>query len=241
MIPLLQIQRDLYSIPRGQERFRVYLETMLNTDASDVDFLPMVTINPMGKEHVPTMLDTLLAMDAEAVAASAIADGSAQLSQYQGSFKVGLAVTDDRMGGWTNRYTCEFSNRFELKPSFKRGWLSVLLWTSEPPSVQQVREVTLTAIYRAAYIQQHGFARTLQEMLDQEGYAMSMAGCQYPTLNGDDLAYTWEVISPYLSYQDYPTLMACLFGDRAAHLLGYTPQGLSECAGLAVALHRAKQ
>lgn len=238
-VPLLQRQRDLYAIPNEQERFQAYLETMLNSEASDVEFMPMVTMNPMGKEHIPDMLDMLLAMDAETVAASAIAEASAQLTEVQGSFKVGLVVADDLMGGWTNRYTCEFSDRFELKPRLKRGWLSVVLWTSETPTLQQVREATLTVLYRAAYVQQHGIARTLQEMLNQEGYAMKMSGCQQPMLDRDDIAYTWEVISPHLSTQAYPMLVACLFGDRAAQSLGYAPQGLSDRAGLAVALHQA--
>jgi hypothetical protein len=81
--------------------------------------------------------------------------------------------------------------------------------------------------------------RTLQEMLDQEGYALSMAGCKQPTLDPDDLAYTREVIASYLSTQDYPTMIACLFGDRAAYELGYRAQGLSDDAGLALALHKA--
>ena len=241
LIPLLKNQRDLYNIPRGHERFRSYLETILKSDGSDIEFLPMATMNPMGKEHIPEMLDTLLAMDAEGVAAGAIADAFAQLSEYTGSFKVGLVIADDLMGGWTNRYSCEFSDRFEVEPRFKRGWLSVVLWTSETPTAQQVREATLTTLYRAAYIQRHGVARTLQEMLNQEGYAMRMAGCHQPTLEAEDMAYSWEVISPYLANRDYPTLIACLFGDRAAHSLGYTPHGLSEGAGLAVALHRARR
>ena len=253
LIPLLQIQRDLYDIPRGQERFRVYLKTMMNSEGSDVDLLPMATMNPMGKEHIPKMLDALLAMDAETVAASAIAEHfpeklantSAQPDEYPGLFKVGLVIADDLMGGWTNRYSCEFSDRFEVKPRFKRGWLSVVLWTSElaseVPSAQQVREATLMTLYRATYIQQHGTAHTLQEMLSQEGYAMKMAGCQQTMLVREDIAYSQEVILPYLESQDYPTLMACVFGDRAAHSLGYAPQGLSEGAGFAVALHQALQ
>jgi hypothetical protein len=34
--------------------------------------------------------------------------------------------------------------------------------------------------------------------------------------------------------------MACLFGDRAAAALGYPPQGLSDRAGLALALSQAR-
>ena len=69
---------------------------------------------------------------------------------------------------------------------------------------------------------------------------MSMAGCQQPTLDEDDITYTHTVIAPYLSTRDYPAIMTCLFGDQAAHSLGYKPQGLSERAGLALALHHAQ-
>lgn len=239
-VPLLQLQRDLYSIPRGQERFQTYLETMLNADASDAELMPMVTMNPMGKDHIPAMLDTLLAMDADAMASIAIADTLTQFDDIDRSFKLGLVVVDDKMGGWTNRYTSEFSIRFELQNYLKRGWLTVVLWTSEVSSAQKVREEALTTLYRVAYIQRYGLALTLQEMLNQEGYAMAMAGCQQPALDEDDIAYTRTVISPYLSTQDYPTIMTCLFGDQAAHSLGYRPQGLSERAGLALALYQTQ-
>ena len=69
---------------------------------------------------------------------------------------------------------------------------------------------------------------------------MAMAGCQHPTLDPDEMAYTQNVISPHLLTRDYPILIACLFGDRAAHLLGHPAQGLSERAGLALALHQAQ-
>ncbi|MBE9065425.1 hypothetical protein IQ260_02025 [Leptolyngbya cf. ectocarpi LEGE 11479] len=239
-VPLIQLQRELYNIPQGQERFRVYLETMLNADASDVDLLPMVVMNPMGQSHVPTMLDTLLAMNADGIAKDAIAKTLNQWDDIASAFKLGLVIADDRMGAWTNRYTSEFSIRFEMQNHLKRGWLSVLLWTSEEPSVQKVQEETLITVYRAAYIQQHGLAHTLQEMLNQEGYAMAMAGCQHPTLEKDDMAYTHKIISPYLLTQDYATIMTCLFGDQVAHALGYKPQGLSQHAGLAWALHQAQ-
>ena len=240
LVPLLQLQRELYNISNGSERFRAYLKTMLNADASDAELLPMVSMNPMGKAHIPAMLDTLLAINAEAVAAQAIADVSDQFQEGADRFKLGLVVADDLMGGWTNRYTSEFGHRFQVEPSLKRKWLMVILWASESPSVQTVREETLTTLYRTAYIRRHGIAHTLQEMLHQEGYAMAMAGCQQPTLTPEDRAYTQEVIAPYLSTQDYPTIMACLFGDPTAHLLGYPPQGLSERAGFALALYQAQ-
>ena len=66
---------------------------------------------------------------------------------------------------------------------------------------------------------------------------MAQAGCTEPALDADDLAYTREVIAPYLDTKDYSTIIACLFGDEAARSLGYSPMGLSQRAGFALALH----
>lgn len=63
VVPLLQIQRELYRVPRGSERFRAYVQTL--TGGSDDTVLPpLVAMNPLGKEHVELFLDTLLALDA---------------------------------------------------------------------------------------------------------------------------------------------------------------------------------
>jgi hypothetical protein len=174
---------------------------------------------------------------ADTVAARAISEVIDQFEDISGQFKMGLVVVDDQMGGWTNRYTSEFSFRFETQQSLKWGWLSGVLWTSEVPSVKKVREAVLTTLYCTVYIQRNGFAHALEEMLAQEGYAMAMAGCTQFDCDASDIAYTREIIAPYLSTQDYPTILVCLFGDRVAHALGYKPLGLSDRAGLSLALH----
>jgi len=239
-VPLLQIQRDLHRIPRSMERFREYLRVMLNDENSDVRLPPLVMMNPMGKDHVTALLDALLTLDADSVAARAVEEASARLKDLSGTYKVGLVIADDAMGGWTNRYASEFG-LFCINPAaLKRGWLIGVLWSSEPPAVLTVRQAVLTVVYRAAHFLQHGSALTLRELMTQEGYAMAMAECTQPTLEPDDLAYTSEVIAPHLEARDQPTLMGCLFGDTAARSLGYPSQGLSERAGLALALHQAR-
>ena len=126
------------------------------------------------------------------------------------------------------------------KPLLRRGWITGALWTSEKPSAQAAREEALAAVYRAAYIQQHGFAATLREIMAQEGCAMAMAGCSNPSLDEDDLEYTRAVIAPNLDTKDYPIVITSLFGDVAAAALGYPPLGLSERAGFALALRDAR-
>lgn len=234
-LPLLQVQRDLYAMPRGMERFREYIKTMTDPDTGDLA-LPLVAMNPMGKEHVPALIDQYLALGAEQIAQDAIA-GVAE--EFARDYRVGLVVSDDLKGGWTNRWASEYGHRIEGAAITKRGFITAILWTSEPASADRVRDAVLTSIYRVEYLQSHPAPTTLRDMLEQEGYAMARAGCATPSLDADDLDYTRNVIAPHLDAHDRATVIACLFGDQAAAALGYPPQGLSHRAGLALALHDA--
>ena len=96
------------------------------------------------------------------------------------------------------------------------------------------------AAYRVGYVHRHGPARTLRDMLAQEGHVMAQAGCSGPILDEEDINYTREVLIPYLDAADKRTCIECLFGDAAGKTLGFTPRGLSPWAGLALALHDAR-
>jgi len=238
-VPLLQIQRDLYSMPRGMERFRAYIRTMTNADTGDLE-LPLVAMNPMGKDHVPALLDRLLELRADEIGAAAAHEAQQRLRDEAGRFRVGLVVADDAHGRWTNRYDTEFGHRFGQRVYYKRGWIVGLVWTSETQTERMIREEVLSTIYRAAYALRHEPVKTLASMLEQEGVAMAMAGCVEPQLDADDLEYTRAVIEPLMQATDSATVMTCLFGDEAADSLGYPRQGLSSRAGLALALHQAR-
>jgi hypothetical protein len=258
-VPLLRVMRDLHDIPRGQppdfngkKRFRQYLRTIFPPGEGAVPLIPLLAMNPMGKDHVTALLDAYLAMDADGIGARVAAEAAARLADVPGDYKVGLVVADDLMGGGTNRYDCEFTFRFgpdefrgrrsppKLPRIMKDLWLQGVLWSSEVPSERAVREAILTAAHRAAYMHQHGLPRTLREMLAQEGQVMALAGCSGPTLDAEDIAYTREVLIPYLDADDRRTCIECLFGDAPARTLGFTPMGLSPWAGLALALHDAR-
>jgi len=221
------------------ERFRAYLRTMVDAKTGDLD-LPLVAMNPMARDHVPALLDTLIALDADGIGHAAAESVRARVKDEPGRFKVGLVVADDARGGWTNRYASEFSHRFEGMALYKRGWIVGALWSSEAPDRTTVRQEVEAAIHRAALVQRHGPAQTLRGMLDQEGAAMALAGCLAPALDEDDLLYTREVLEPLLDATSRATVIACLFGDEAARALGYAPLGLSHRAGLALALHQAR-
>jgi hypothetical protein len=250
-VPLLQVQRDLYDIPRSRGRFKHYLRTIFDQDELGMR-LPLLAMNPMGKEHATALLDGLLALEGDAIGAQAAAEASARLADVPVDFKIALVVVDDLKGGWTNRYANEFDYRFGGKwgPSssgtqpklprwLKHFWLFGVLWTSEGPSEQAAREAILMAAYRVGYVHRHGPARTLRDMLAQEGHVMAQAGCSGPVLDAEDIDYTREVLIPYLDADDKRTCIECLFGDAAGRTLGFTPRDLSPWAGLALALHDA--
>jgi hypothetical protein len=244
-VPLFQLQRDLHAIPRGMGRFRQYLRT-ISPDRTNLELPSLLAMNPMGRDHVTALLDALLALDADGIAARAVAEAADELADEPGDFKATLVIADDLMGGWTNRYATEFTFRFPVPvlprhPRWlKHDWITGLLWSSEPASERAVREGILTAIYRMAYFQRHGVARTLRDMLVQEGQVMARAGCTGPVLDPEDVEYTREVLIPYLDANDMRTCMECLFGDAPGRTLGFTPRGLSPWAGLALALHDAR-
>jgi len=105
-VPLLRVMRELHSIPRGQppdfngmKRFRQYLRTIFPDDKNADQLIPLLAMNPMGKEHVTAALDAYLAMDGDGIGARAAAEAAARLTDVPGDFKVGLVVADDLLGG----------------------------------------------------------------------------------------------------------------------------------------------
>src|SRR5688500_16866653 len=255
-VPLLRVQRELYAMPRGMERFREYIKSMTDPETGDLA-LPLVAMNPMGKDHVPALIDDYLALGAEEIAEEAVKRAGADVWRAGASapagaatakavalqtkaYRVALVVSDDLKGGWTNRWASQYSHRIEGAAMTKRGWLVGILWTSEPASAQNVRDAGLTSIHRAQYLQPHPAPAPRAQIRDQQGYALSRAGCTTPQLDDDDLAYSRSVIKPHLGATDRATVIACMFGDRAAAALGYPPQGLSDRAGLALALSNAR-
>ena len=77
-------------------------------------------------------------------------------------------------------------------------------------------------------------------MLAQEGYATARAGCTDSGARRGGPGVHPRSHHPHLQATDRATVMACLYGDPAAHALGYPPQGLTVRAGFALALSEAR-
>ena len=234
-LPVRGTLRELYQQPRDMRRFRNYLACL--TGGTDDIVLPIGVANPMAKEHALRKLDELAALGAETIGAQAAEDAAHRLAPVPGEveIKAALVLVDDVGGGWTNRYTTEASVRFPGRGALKRPFATGLVWTSESPAAEEVRQELLAAIYRVAYQQRRGLPATLEVMLDQEGLAGLFAGAR-PSLTDAALRQARTIVHAHVAKATYPTAFACLYGDEAATQLGYQPLGLPARAGFAVAM-----
>jgi hypothetical protein len=235
-VPVLAVLRDLYAQPRDMARFRNYLDAMLQGTGDVV--LPLTAANPMAREHALARVVELLDLGAEEIGASAAAAAAARLAALDDRLRASLVLADDAAGGWTNRYLTEATNRFADRVDRKRNVVAALVWTSEPPAPESIRETLLGDLYRAAYRRRRGPAGTLRAMLEQEGRAAAFAGAR-PGLPPAAIAAARATLAPYLDEATYPQRFAALYGDAAAVSVGYAPLGLPPRAGFEVALEDA--
>ena len=203
-LPLLQIQRDLYAMPRGMERFREYIKTMTDPETGDLA-LPLVAMNPMGKDHVPALIDEYIALGAEKIAAAMRSrkplrvrrrpkpSPSKRRNTNSDSWSRTISRAVGPIAGPANSVIASRAARSSGADSSRR-----FSGPASLPPHRSVRDAALTSIYRAEYLQTHPAPKTLRGMLEQEGYAMARAGCATPALDADDLAYTRTVIEPHL-------------------------------------------
>lgn len=236
LVPTLECLRTVYAVPRGPARFEAYIAATVGgaTRTADLALPPLVAANPMAREHATLCLDTWLALDAEGVARTALAEAEAQLGGGP-RVRMGLTLLDDVAGGWTDRVISD-SARFKVGAALSQtGWLTIPLWTGEAPDVAALRLTVLEWAARAAWAQEHGDPRTLREMLAQEGQAAAFAG-RTPDLDVEELAYTRTVLTPLLGSDHQPITYAAMYGDEGARAWGYPPLGLTSHAGFEVAL-----
>ena len=237
LLPLLVVQRELLNTPPGPERFQRYLAAMLDKDGEMA--LPLAAFNPMSKPHVTDLLDTLLAMDAEAEVRSALGEAVRRLGPATPQARVGLVVVDDALGGWTNRYLTDADHRFGDTGNMKRGFATGYVWTGDETTRAMIRAEILSVLYRHAYKARYGLPQTLREMLTLEGLTGNFSGATTPT-DEEGVLRTRTIIAPLLDATAQPTAIACLYGDEAAISIGYPPLGIPAWGGLGLATATAQ-
>ncbi len=237
-VPILEIAKVFYQVPIGTERFDAYIKAM-GAYNDNIALVPMVGMNPMAKQHVNEKVDELIALELEEKIRDELPNLERHFTDVSGRFKVGICVSDDVKGGWTNRYLNDYKSRFfEVSAIQKRPWITVILWVSEMYTLGKLRALLQAQVFRTVYRLKTGEAKTLLEHMTQEGQVLAFAE-NTVTLEFDDLEYSREVIKPHFESTHFSTIFACLYGDEAAKSVGYPALGLSRNAGFELALFDA--
>ena len=246
MTPILEDLRDLYRTQDRFERFDAYVSlssgTVRGRGKTRGEPLPLGTFSPMG-ERQAGYLDRLITMKAEALAQTAADEVAKEFADFSDRFRLMLVVADVPRNGWTQRQLTDAEWRFTpsdtLPKSMSLGdfdrWVSVLLWTDTEATEAYAKREVRGALYRALHVHHVGAARTLAQMMQQEGRVLAYAGYM-PELDTEELEYSRAVITPLLQRTEFSVCFAALYGDAAAKRVGYEALGLTAQAGFQVAL-----
>lgn len=236
-LPLLHKIRPLYDLPREPDkRFPFYIAQVRGGET--IGCPPLVAYNPMGKPHIGAYLDALIALEVDYRAQAWIDAVPHMFRERLGALRLGIAVVDDVAGGWTERSAYEMNERFPQEHAQSTaGWLTTMLYASDPVDLRQVEARIKATVIRAAIMTQSGIPRTIRQMLMQEAEVYEYVPAPF-MLDADEFAYTDAVIPPYLDAHDYPTQVAVLLGDDLARRNGFPIHGFAPFAGLAWAAQR---
>jgi hypothetical protein len=232
LLPILDLLIEFYQQERSPQRFQEYLRLMMNEEG-DLDF-PLPLINPMAKEHLPLQLQELRNLDAENHVISEIENINEQTkNEPYADFRVCLILADDWKGGWTNRFSTDYSNTFHPKGIFRRQFCTPLLWTSEPKSTTLIKQRTAETLWRTIYQLQHSWPTTLADHLKQEAFVRLKLDIHHDA--HEDLDLVQEVYDEFKMSEKPSIIIPFLYGDQAAESLGHPPMGAFDYMGFRLA------
>lgn len=227
VLPILDKMIKLYEQPASIERFNKYLNLVEGNSNGDY-VLPVGGFNPMAKEHVLLQMLGLKKLGIEKIISTTLAEINKKYdsSFVDHNFKVCFNLSDDLKGGWTNRYTSDYQNKFKLNPLIKRRFCVPVFWTSEEITLETIINRTKEFCYRTIYALEHGSPKTLKEHLLQELFVLKEIN------PGFEVSVEFEKLMDfYRQHQDSTErhiLLNFIYGDKAPVSLGNSPLGIKE-------------
>lgn len=124
-------------------------------------------------------------------------------------------------GMWTDRLATEVDHRL-----LGRDPTQVLWWTGEHVDVESLSAEVAAQVVRLEAVTRRGPPCRLRDAVDQEGRALAMGGAA----GGFDPTAA-ELLEAFGDESGLPTMVAYLYGDAAASVMGYTRLGLADGVG----------
>lgn len=232
LLPVLAAMRAVYAQPPPAARFQAYLRLLHGPTQADLA-MPVQHFNPMAKAALVARIEELLALQAEQVVAEALPALNELAPAGEPALQVALNLADDAHGNWTNHYTTDFANKFDLRATLKRRFCTPLVWSSEVFSTELIRHRTRAQAWRCRYQLAHPAPTTLAEQVAQETYVARQLGAPATAPPEPAARAAYE---QHRAATDAATLLAFFYGDEAARQLGHRPLGgLGPGAGFALA------
>ncbi|NAS10569.1 hypothetical protein [Poritiphilus flavus] len=242
LIPLLERMQQFYQLPRNSQRFSTYLDMLLGESREDV-VLPIAAFNPLGKELVMEKLKQLINMRAEELMQEVISEVNASIgSSDKRTISVGLNLLDDIGGAWSERFTTDYSSKFDFGSLHKRNFCLPSFWTSETLSAEMIGPRTKEYLFRTLYWLEHGKPQSLRDHMDQEVFVYSNTRKgRVRQLDDDFLADTEVFYEQHADSTDHNLIFNFFYGDAACEVLHQKTRGISEQAGFRYADYLADE
>jgi len=219
--PILDTMIAFYELPRTPERFNRYLELLRGNTKDDL-VLPVGGFNPMAKEHIMEKLQELKTLQIEKI----MTEITIQLNSHyhpKAAIEVVFNLADDLHGGWTNRFSTDYSSKFKLNALVQRNFCTPFFWTSEIPSERLIRERTREYLLRTLFWKTHSKPQTLNDFFNQEQFVMLHASKK---LNHPDMDQVDSFLKTYGESDEETVIFNFFYGDEASESLGYPCYGI---------------
>lgn len=218
LLPTLSAMYALYQKPRSVRRFQHdYLQLLQGNTKGDL-VMPIGNWNPMAKEHLLEKISAMQALDAEGYLAHILQGLNSTLAREYGHrvIRVSICIADDLLGGWTNRYTTDYDNRFKINALLQRNFCTPIFWSSEDYDLEKIRLRTLAACYRSVYWLNKPKPQTLHEHLQQEMFVAQKTGL---LLNKNQSPELQKLYTSFRDSDNYTLIFNYLYGDKASNSL----------------------
>ena len=227
LLPTLDTMYNLYLKPRNVQRFREDYLRLLQGERNADMIMPIGQWNPMAKEHILGKISALQKLNAEPYVAEILKGINREQPSLQDDRNIGVSIciADDLMGGWTNRFTTDYDNRFKINALIQRNFCTPLFWSGEDYDVDKIRTRTLEACYRTLYWLSHSKPLTLADHLQQELFVAQKSGLTLAKKGRETLTAFYEL---HKNKADYPLIFSYFYGDEACRSLNFPIFGLEQ-------------